>query len=94
MEFHILSTLGFDITFPTSLRFMERYLRMLGDDPVIANFSQFLIELALIDIRMLKYPAQVVAASAITLAYKSMARMMYYGSGGVSNQADNDKKME
>ena len=74
MEFHILSTLGFDITFPTSHRFLERYMKMLGDSPIVMFYSQFLIELSLIDIRMLVYPSQVVAASAISLAYKTLSR--------------------
>lgn len=32
MEFHILSTLSFDCTFPTPYRFLERYLKVLGED--------------------------------------------------------------
>jgi len=32
MEFLILSTLSFDITFPTSLRFLERYMKLIGED--------------------------------------------------------------
>jgi cyclin B len=32
MEFSILSTLSFDLTFPTAHRFMERYSKLLGDD--------------------------------------------------------------
>jgi hypothetical protein len=53
MEFHILNTLSFDITFPTSLRFLERYMKLIGEDQNVMNYSQFLIELALVDIRML-----------------------------------------
>ncbi len=89
MEYHILSTLGFDITFPTSLRFMERYLRMLGNECITAQYAHFLIELALIDINMLIYPSNVVAASAISLAYKTYMRFLY----GKSTQTE-DKKME
>jgi hypothetical protein len=53
MEFHILNTLGFDVTFPTSYRFLERYMKILGGDQNAMNFAQFLIELALVDISML-----------------------------------------
>jgi hypothetical protein len=53
MEFHILNTLAFDITFPTSFRFLERYMKLLDVDANVLNYSQFLIELALVDIRML-----------------------------------------
>lgn len=52
MEFSILSTLSFEVTFPTSNRFLERYMKLLGNDIDAMNFAQFLIELGLIDIRM------------------------------------------
>lgn len=55
MEYHILSTLSFDVTFPTSNRFLERFMKLLGDDQQVTNYAQFLIELGLIDIRMLQY---------------------------------------
>jgi hypothetical protein len=53
MEFLILSALQFDLTFPTAFRFLERYLHCLGDDQDLGHLSQFLIELALVDVRML-----------------------------------------
>jgi cyclin B len=39
MEYTILSTLSFDVTFPTPLRFLERFSKLLGDDPVITQYS-------------------------------------------------------
>jgi hypothetical protein len=39
MEFSILNTLGFDLTFPTPLRFLERYMKQLGDDPNVTTFA-------------------------------------------------------
>lgn len=56
MEFHILSTLSFDITFPTAHRFLERYMKILGDDQTVSIFAYFFVELALVDIRLLQYP--------------------------------------
>jgi hypothetical protein len=53
MEFHILSILSFDITFPTSHRFIERYMKLLGEDPNVTSYAYFFLELALVDIRML-----------------------------------------
>jgi cyclin B len=32
MEFLILSALGFEITFPTPYRFLERYINVLGEN--------------------------------------------------------------
>jgi G2/mitotic-specific cyclin-B, other len=70
MEFSILSSLSFDLTFPTAHRFIERYARLLGCDSRVINFAYFLSELALIDIRMLQYNSSVTAASSLILAYK------------------------
>lgn len=53
MEFLILSALSFDITFPTCFRFLERYMRILGEDPHIMTLALFMMELALIEVRML-----------------------------------------
>lgn len=53
MEYNILSTLQFDITFPTPHRFLERFMRVLGDDSQVASYAQFLMELSLIDIHSL-----------------------------------------
>jgi len=39
MEFHILNTLGFDITFPTANRFLERYMKIVGEDKNVQNYS-------------------------------------------------------
>lgn len=82
MEFLILSALQFDLTFPTALRFFERYLKNLavGDnDQDLSNLSQFLIELALIDVRMLQYPSSIIAAAALCQALRTMARVSQQG---------------
>lgn len=77
MEFLILSALQFDLTFPTALRFLERFMRMIGDDKDVITFSQFLMELSLIDVRMLQYPSSIIATSALTLAYKTITRRIH-----------------
>lgn len=77
MEFLILSTLQFDITFPTPLRFLERFMRMLGEDKDVIIFSQFLMELSLIDVRMLQYPCSIIAAAALSLSYKTITKRIH-----------------
>lgn len=72
MEFHILNTLSFNFTFPTPLRFLERYMKLLDNDQTVMFYATFLIELALIEVRMLQYPPSILAASAIYLACKNM----------------------
>jgi hypothetical protein len=74
MEYLILSALSFDITFPTSLRFLERYTRMLGEDSNVIVLAQFMMELALIDVRMIQYPCSIIAAAALCQAYKTITR--------------------
>jgi hypothetical protein len=76
MEYLILSALSFDVTFPTANRFLERYIKLLGNDGDIMSYAQFFIELALIDIRMLQYDSSVIAASAICLAFKDLSLSM------------------
>ena len=70
MEYHILTTLDFNFTFPTSLRFLEKFSKMLGDDKEVNIFAYFLTELCLIDIRMLQYSPSIIAGSALSVAYK------------------------
>lgn len=79
MEFMILNTLSFDITFPTMNRFLERYMKMLGDEDnsCVTNYAYFLIDLSLVDIRMAAYPSSCIAASAICYAYKIIQRSFY-----------------
>jgi cyclin B len=55
MEFQILSALSFDITLPTPLRFLEQFIKSVSQDVALLHYSQFLIELALTDIRMIQY---------------------------------------
>lgn len=70
MEFRILSTLEFELTFATSWRFLERFSKVLGNEIHVFAFSQYLLELALVDIRMVPYLQSIIAASAICIAYK------------------------
>lgn len=77
MEFLILSALQFDLTFPTAMRFLERYMRVLGEDSGVLTLAQFLMELALIDVRMLQYQSSVVAAAALCQAYKIITRRLH-----------------
>ena len=76
MEYNILSTLDFDFTFPTSLRFLERYMKITGEDRELMFYSLFLIELALVDIQMLRHGPAIIAAAALFLAYKQRLKQM------------------
>ncbi len=77
MEFLILSSLSFDLSFPTSFRFLERYMRMLGEDQSVMMMSLFLMELALIELRMIQYPSSIIAAAALCQSYKMITRKLH-----------------
>ncbi len=77
MEQLILWALAFDLSFPTSYRFLERYMRMLGEDPSVMTLSLFLMELSLVDIRMIQFPSSVISAASLCQAYKSITRRLH-----------------
>ena len=55
MEYSMLSQLEFSITAPSSYRFLERFAKVAGANSKLWNLARYLIELPLIEQRMLKY---------------------------------------
>lgn len=70
----MLRALDFNITVPSLFRFLERYSKLANSDDLIFNFSRFLIEMSLLDIKMYKYRPSLIACSSIVLARKIMQR--------------------
>ena len=70
MENEILSTLQFNITVPTSFRFLEVYSHYLKLDDNSFMFVRYLLELFLIEYRMIKYLPSILSASSIYIALK------------------------
>jgi hypothetical protein len=71
MEYTILSVLEFNLTSPSSYRFLERFFKVSNSDNMaLFNLSRYLIELPLIEYRMLKYTPSNIASSALFLANK------------------------
>ena len=68
MEQNILMTLDFNVTSPSAYRFLERFTKVVNGDALLFNLSRYLIELPLIEYRMLKYTPSNIAASAVYLA--------------------------
>lgn len=68
MEHSLLSTLEFNVTIPSSYRFLERFAKIADTSPKMLNLARYLIELPLIEQRMLKYSPSNMAASAVYLA--------------------------
>ena len=70
LEGHILSTLQFDLTFTSSNRFLERYAYLCDLDERNFNMTRYIIELALLEYKMIKYQPSLLASSAIYLVIK------------------------
>jgi len=72
MEYKMLSSLNFDITFPTQWSFLEIFRKNLKIDQKTFNLAWFLMELSLINYKMLKFKYSQIAASAIMIAIKTL----------------------
>lgn len=74
MEGKILSVLEFNITFPTSFRFLERMTALSKYEERNTMLARYLIELALVEHKMIKYAPSLLAAGAIYLVNKIRKR--------------------
>jgi len=74
MERSILITLEFNITTSSSFRFLQRFSKVAKAKDQVFHLAQYLIELTLIEQRMLVYKPSQIAASALFLAFKIMYR--------------------
>ena len=72
MEYKMLKSLNFDITFPTQWSFLEIFTKKLKIDKKTFNLAWFLMELSLINYKMLKFKYSLIAASAIMIAIKTL----------------------
>ena len=54
-------------------------MKIVGEDRDTMYYALCLVELALIDIRMLQYKPSIIAAAALSLAYKEQQHL--YGGG-------------
>jgi len=70
MEGKILGCLRFNLTTPSSLRFLERYSMVARLDEKMHNMAKYLLELALVEYKMIKYTPSNIACSAIYLVNK------------------------
>ena len=68
MEERMLKSLSFNISVPTPYRFLERFAKIAKCTSQQFNLARYLIELPLIEQRMLKYCPSQLAASALLLS--------------------------
>ena len=72
MESSMLRSLDFDITFPTQWSFLEMFAKKLNIDKKTFNLAWFLMELSLINYKILKFKMSEIAASALLIAIKTL----------------------
>ena len=70
MEYDILKKLEFNITNPSSLRFLEIYNYYLKLDNNIYYLVKYFLELSLLNYKQIKYSPSIISTSAIYLAKK------------------------
>jgi len=74
MEDKMLKCFNFSLTVPSSYRFLERFARVCCFDEESLNMARYLLELALIEYKMIKYLPSNLACSAILLVNKLFKR--------------------
>ena len=92
MENKMLSSLNFDITFPTQWNLFEIFKRKLELDEKTFKLAWFLMELCLINSKILKFKMSQIAASAILIACKTMK--VYKENWFYDNLGINEKDLE
>jgi len=67
MEKEILNVLKFDVTFPSTLRFLDVYIQLLDIkfEENLNFFLKYLLELFLMEYKMIKYSPSLIAAASI-----------------------------
>jgi cyclin B len=68
MEIDMLTTLNFDITFPSQYRFLELFKQVLNLSDIMFNYSYYLLDLCLISYKMIKYKFSELAATAVLMS--------------------------
>lgn len=69
MEYEMLRKLEFNVTQPSAWVFLNRYAKLAKADHVTSALARYLIELPLIEYRMLKYSPSMVAAASVYVAF-------------------------
>jgi cyclin B len=68
MEGKILSCLHFQLTVTSSLRFLERYSKLINMDQKYYNLCRYMLELCLVEYKMLRHTPSLLASAAIYIS--------------------------
>jgi hypothetical protein len=74
LEYEVLRTLQFNVTIPSSFRFLERYAKLIDADTKTFNLAWYLVELPLIEYKMLKYKPSMISSAALFVAMKILKK--------------------
>lgn len=75
MEYKMLTKIDFNVTTPSSYRFLERIYKLCPEaDERVFNLSRYLIELSLVEYRMLKHHPSMLASAALFLSMKILKK--------------------
>jgi cyclin B len=74
MEVKVLTALQFKICGPTAMTFLDRYQLVNGCTDAHRDLAQYLLELSLVDYKMIKYVPSHLAAASILLSNKLLRR--------------------
>jgi len=74
MEYVMLKKFNFNVTVISGYRFLERYQKLCQDNDYAFYLAQYLMELAMVEYRMIKYKPSVLAAGSVYLAHKITSR--------------------
>ncbi|KAH9654832.1 Cyclin-B2-3 [Citrus sinensis] len=75
MEKLLLNTLQFNMSVPTPYVFMRRFLKAAQSDKKLELLAFFIVELCLVEYKMLKFPPSLLAAAAIYTAQCSLYQL-------------------
>lgn len=74
MEYKMLKKFEFNVTVISSYRFIERFTKLSQDNESTFFLTQYMLELALIEYKMIKYRPSMLASGALYLAHKIMGK--------------------
>mmetsp|Transcript_46639 Transcript_46639/g.149834 ORF Transcript_46639/g.149834 Transcript_46639/m.149834 type:complete len:378 (-) Transcript_46639:63-1196(-) len=74
LECVVLSALDFDIVVPTPAHFFDRLVRASGGDSVHTSLVQYLLELAITDIKLIRHAPSRMVSAAILLSNELLRR--------------------
>jgi len=85
MEVSMLTVLGWKVCRPTAVQFLERYESVHGCTEAHCDFMRYLLELTLVEIKMVKYLPSHVAASCALLSNKLLRKKPAWGADAVNH---------